>query len=387
MTVALGINRAGAVKARVAPALAFARISALDATTERFAAMDTVERHLTEAAEWLVRAREATGDGGVSYGFVLAGGWRPAYREVSGYIAETFFDLARALGRVDLERHGRELAQWLIGVQNADGSISNPRYEPNRGIVFDTGQVLHGYLRGYRETGDRALLSAAERAGDWLTRAADENGRWTRFVFSGTPHVYNTRTAWALLALDVVSPSSERARVARANLDWGVSRQRAGWFDNCGFEYGAPAFTHTIAYALRGLFESWRIAHEAPWLDATLEGAEALLPHVRADGFLPGSFDASGCPRARYACLTGNVQLALVYAKLFEVSGEARWRDAAARLVTYVARTQDTESLHPGVRGGIKGSQPVWGGYAPFSYPSWAAKFFADALMATGEWL
>ena len=32
------------------------------------------------------------------------------------------------------------------------------------------------------------------------------------------------------------------------------------------------------------------------------------------------------------------------------------------------------------IRGGIKGSQPVWGRYAPMSFPNWATKFFVDAM-------
>ena len=37
--------------------------------------------------------------------------------------------------------------------------------------------------------------------------------------------------------------------------------------------------------------------------------------------------------------------------------------------------------------GGIPGSLPLWGSYAPFTYPSWAAKFFIDALLLCEEWL
>ena len=35
----------------------------------------------------------------------------------------------------------------------------------------------------------------------------------------------------------------------------------------------------------------------------------------------------------------------------------------------------------PDELGGIKGSHPIDGGYHPWQYPNWAAKFFADALM------
>ena len=33
------------------------------------------------------------------------------------------------------------------------------------------------------------------------------------------------------------------------------------------------------------------------------------------------------------------------------------------------------------IKGGIKGSHPINGGYHPWQYPNWATKFFADALM------
>ena len=32
-----------------------------------------------------------------------------------------------------------------------------------------------------------------------------------------------------------------------------------------------------------------------------------------------------------------------------------------------------------GIRGGVKGSHPVDGGYGPFEYLNWAAKFSIDA--------
>ena len=44
--------------------------------------------------------------------------------------------------------------------------------------------------------------------------------------------------------------------------------------------------------------------------------------------------------------------------------------------------TQRLDAADPGVRGGIAGSDPVWGDYLGFTYPNWAAKFTADALLA-----
>ena len=42
---------------------------------------------------------------------------------------------------------------------------------------------------------------------------------------------------------------------------------------------------------------------------------------------------------------------------------------------------QDIKTGNIGMRGGIKGAYPIYGWYAPFCYPNWAAKFFIDALM------
>jgi hypothetical protein len=38
---------------------------------------------------------------------------------------------------------------------------------------------------------------------------------------------------------------------------------------------------------------------------------------------------------------------------------------------------------HPieGIRGGISGSQPVWGKYMTLRYPNWAAKFHSDTMI------
>ena len=119
---------------------------------------DPAEHHLLAAEAWLCRAHDANRDGGVSYGYSIRGGWRPSYPETSGYIATTFFRLARDRDPAYFERALRIIA-WLLAIQNSDGSFANPRYG-REGIVFDTGQVLFALVRGYELTGDPAMLGA-----------------------------------------------------------------------------------------------------------------------------------------------------------------------------------------------------------------------------------
>jgi hypothetical protein len=341
----------------------------------------TADEHLRAAEDWLKRAHDQSPDEGVSYGYSMRGGWRPSYRETSGYIATTFFNLANIRRDPQYRERALRICRWLLGVQNADGSFSNPRYG-DAGIVFDTGQDLFGLVRAYEETGDAAFKDAALRAADWLVAVADERGRWTRNEHLNTPHVYNTRTAWALLRMNQVAYGRQRERIARSNLDWAVAEQHSsGFFAECAFERGVPPFTHTIAYATRGLLESAALLSDERYAAAARRCADAALGRLSADGFLPGQITVAGEAAARYCCLTGNCQFAIIWSKLFKETGEERYRDAARRAVDYVMRHQDVHTGSLDVRGAIKGSHPVWGRYAPFSLPNWPAKFFIDAML------
>lgn len=344
------------------------------------------EAHLLAAEEWLKRAHDQGTDGGVSYGYSIRGGWRPSYPETSGYIATTFFDLARRRNDAGYRERAVRICRWLLSIQNPDGSFSNPRYG-DAGIVFDTGQDLFGLVRAYEETRDPAFKEGALRAANWLVAIAGEDGRWTRNEHLNTPHVYNTRTAWAVLRMNQVEYSAERERVARANLDWALAEQQpSGFFAECAFERGLPPFTHTIAYATRGLLESGDLLNDARYIDAAQRCADAALKHVREDGFLPGQITIDGKAAARYCCLTGNCQFSIVWAKFFDRTGNEEYRRSAIRAMDYVMHCQDIHTANLDIRGAIKGSHPIWGKYAPLSFPNWPAKFFVDAMLLRNRW-
>jgi hypothetical protein len=360
------------------PIVGFARL-ALDDLRGRRSPAASLETRLLAAEAWLCRAQEAAGDGGVSYGYSLRGGWRPSYPETSGYIATTFLRLARRRDPAYAERAERIL-RWLLAIQNADGSYANPRYG-REGIVFDTGQVLFGLVRGYQATGTPALLEAARRAAGWLTLIAGADLRWTRNEHLETPHVYNTRTAWALLLMNELEFDPLREAVVRSNLEWALNEQQpSGFFDRCAFRRGRPPFTHTIAYTARGLLESGMLLGEHRYVDAARRCADAMLLHLADDGHLPSMVTVDGVPASSSCCLTGNCQFAIVWARLHACLGDQNYRTATVRALDHVMATQDLDADDPGIRGGIKGSHPVWGRYSPMLLPNWAAKFFVDAM-------
>jgi uncharacterized protein YyaL (SSP411 family) len=346
----------------------------------------TLDAHLEAAVRWLEHAHDRTARRGVSYGYSLRGGWKPAYRETSGYIIPTLYRAADALGRPELEERAVEVARWLLHEQRPDGSFANPHYGPD-GIVFDTGQVLFGLVRAFERTGDDDLLAAAERAGQWLARVADGDGRWRTHEHFGTPHVYNTRTAWALLRLDEVAHDDRRVSVARANLDWAVRSQRpSGFFDDAAFTPGADAFTHTISYTICGLQESGWLLGDDTYVAAARRCADATVTLLADDGSLPGRITTDGAPASRSVCLTGNCQFSIVWAKWFELTGDERYRDAATRALSRVLATHRIEHPRSEFAGAVAGSSPVWGRYAPMSHPNWAAKFLVDAALLQRAW-
>jgi len=343
------------------------------------------EAHLRSAVDWLKRAAAATPDNGVSYGYSIRGGWRPSYRETSGYIAVTLYDLAQRLGDSESARLARSVSDWLCEVQEPDGSIANPEYRVGEGIVFDTGQVLLGYVRAYRETGDARFRDAGARACTWLADRVDDDGAWRRNTHLGNPHTYNTRVAWAMLEFNDVAADPAIEAAARKNLDWALTQEKNGYFENCAFEPNVAPFTHTIAYAIRGFHEAGRLLADARYEQTAVRAADAVLEHVRHDGWIPGQIDEQGRASARYCCLTGNCQLAIIWLKLYQSTGGARYLDAAKRSLGYVMEQQDISTSTLALRGAIKGSQPIWGRYAPFTYPNWATKFFIDAMLLWDE--
>lgn len=343
-------------------------------------------QHLDAALNWLAQAQDRCEDGGVSYGYSARGGWLGPYRETTGYIITTWLRAAQALQRPDLRERALRAARWLMTVQNPDGSFSNPKYG-DQGIVFDTGQDLFGLVAAYEVSGDVAFLQAARRAGRWLVDVADEHRIWTRCEHLNTPHVYNTRTAWALLRLHQIDPQADQEAVARANLDWAVANQQSsGFFTNAAFVQGDAPYTHNISYTICGLQESAWILRDTRYSDAARRCSDAVLALMGDDGFVAGQINAEGQPVARYSCLTGQCQLAIVWAKQFQLLQDKRYQEASRRSLRYVMRRHVTHHRHPAIAGGVAGSFPVWGRYAPLSFPNWATKFFVDAALLQRAW-
>jgi len=95
---------------------------------------------------------------------------------------------------------------------------------------------------------------------------------------------------------------------------------------------------------------------------------------------LAGIYDKDWRGDHSFACLTGCAQMSRVWGRLYELRNDVRYLNAALKINDYVVSLIDLKSDNPGIRGGVKGSHPVWGSYMKYRLPSWATKFTLDAL-------
>ena len=346
--------------------------------------------HLAATLQWLCAAQDACG-AGVSAAFSLDSGWDVAYPETSGYIAATFLAAADFLGDASLAARARRIGDWEIEIQAPNGGVlSRPGRPETR--VFNTGQVMLGWLALYERSRDARYLDAARRAGDYLLGIQESDGTWQRDTYCGA-RTYHARTDWALLRLARLASQPKYAVAAHANLRWVMRQQREnGWFASCGFNDDDP-ITHVIDYTLIGVLES---ALEEPTafdrspMDLIARGADAICEIVERPGIggiagmIPASFDSRWRSRDAYSCLTGNAQLGYTLFRLNGLARNARYERAADTLVAALKRTQVLGPRAPApVRGGVPGSFPMHTGYLANSFPNWGAKFFGDALLAS----
>jgi hypothetical protein len=173
---------------------------------------------------------------------------------------------------------------------------------------------------------------------------------------------------------------------ASRHLDWTLAHRRPNdWIGLAGFDEDQhradEAFTHTIAYTLAGILATSEILGRSDGVAAAAAAAERLARRLELSRFLPGLIGGDWRGRSRYACLTGNCQMALIWFRLHSLSCNLRLVNAALKAIDLVKLAQPMRNPNPGLLGGIPGSDPVHGSYIEGAVPNWAAKYFIDVLL------
>ncbi len=357
---------------------------------ERNLRAHTDRDHLLAAADWLKRAQDATNDGGFVGRYNLRTGWSSSYPETTGYIIPTLLRLADTLGDDDYFKRAERAVEFLLSVQLPNGAFPGAEIAENRTnpSPFNTGQIMHGLQAWTKRTGDERCRTALFRAGRWLCEIQDPSGAWLKFFYQELATDYSAHlTCWLAEAGEFLGDES-MLQASSKHLAWVLQHYDAerAWFNLCGFSAEDHAahrsVTHTIAYTIWGVMRTAEVVKSAEGKAAAESAAYAALRRLELSKRLPGILDHRWKPVATFTCLTGNAQMALIWLHMYAEHGDPRLLNAALKSIDIVKAAQAMDAADPGVRGGIAGSQPVWGEYISHAFPNWAAKYFVDALLA-----
>jgi hypothetical protein len=343
-------------------------------------------RNMEAAFAWICAAQDARPDGGVAGCYNFIRGWGESYPETTGYIIPTFLHYARTIGEDDARERALRMADWETEIQLPNGAVRSGMMNVKLGpAVFNTGQVLFGWVSAYQQTGRERYAVAMRRAGQWLVSIQDDDGAWRKHLSvltTSSVQSYNARTAWGLALAGRETGEDKFVWSAVRNCEWVLEQQREnGWFDKNAFADGEVPLLHTIGYVLEGLLGVGELLNREKYIAATISGVTPLVSLYQRTGVLRGRYDSEWHSTVSWRCVTGEAQIALVLGRLYNITGESIYAQMARSLLKGLADLQDTGSPHPESYGGLAGSEPIWGGYSPFNYLNWATKFFMDALL------
>ena len=332
---------------------------------------------LDKAIEWIKTSERDTGGSAANFSYLM--GWSKSYPETTGYIINTLLDYHERY--VDREsftmafRYGK----WLLGIQNSDGSWNggmHPNSKPQQS-VFNTGQIIIGLVSLYKISEDVIWKDSFHRAATWLAQNVNDEGLWENGHYNDFNPTYYTRVAWPMLLANEVLNETKITASALKVLDKMASRLLSnGSFEHWGFNIAKPAFTHTIAYTIRGFIESSLLIQDWDRYAKLTEPAIDKLYKLSEinGGRLPGCLNNDWHAVGNFSCLTGNAQVAICFFLMFDQHSDLRFVNAGTKLLEYNISKQSRS-------GAIAGSSPIYSKYMRMRYPNWAAKFHADAII------
>jgi hypothetical protein len=329
---------------------------------------------------WMLDAQRP--DGGIAAYYSLLNGYSESYPEVTGYSIPTLYDFAQASGDSRAIAAAERATEWLLSLQMPSGAfpagLHGNEAQPS---VFNTGQILQGLVRAYTQTQQENILQSAILAGEWLVQQ-QADGSWSGTgAYQNAAHTYYSMVAWALAELSECCGNCRYGAAAERNINWVLCHFRAsGWVDDINLR-GHLNYLHFIAYILQGVLECAILRQRRDAIDAVAKSAWLLLRKFETNKFLCGVYDADFKNGRRFACLTGNAQISCVWLRLFELTNDLRYLNAALKM-NEMLKQLIPQTGSAGILGGVSGSYPIWGRYQPLRYISWGCKFFGDALLA-----
>lgn len=349
------------------------------------------------ALTWLRRSIAVTGNQGSSHSYSPLWGWAKAYPETTGYLIPTLLHCANVKQDESLRRLAYDCGSWLCNIQLPGGAFTGGLAGQTQPSVFNTSQILFGLTKLDAEIlteENKSKLSlpsnpwrpAIELAVRWMLDLIEPDGAWRQAAYKpGFVPSYYTRAIWGVLAANRLLNWPEVSDKMHQALGFYAERfQPDGTVLHWGFQPGAKAFTHTIAYTLEGFLESALVLGESSVVEKVIRSADLLLAERNMAGRTAGAYSTRWQGDYSFRCLTGNAQIALLFYRLWQLTGVGKYQQAGNAFLSEMIEFQNL-GKNPDRHGAFPGSAPAWGPYLRFRYPNWGVKFFLDAMTINDE--
>lgn len=342
---------------------------------------DIFRQRTEQTLHWLRRSIEQGGSGSAAY-YHLWRGWAPPYPETTGYIIETLFDYGDFLQEKQWNNLAINSADWLCSIQRADRAFPGGAGVLGEPLIFDTGQILFGLTRAYLETGDQKYKTVLEQAMNWLLNNLESDGSWQKFAYQpGYTPSYYTRVVWAILNANRVLKQEKIEQRMSPALNFYLQKINPDQaIQNWAFAPHEAAFTHTIAYTLRGMIESIILLKRLDLLSQPLNVVNKIIALYQDKSRLAGRYDSDWQGDYSFSCVTGDAQMTVLFARAYQITNNPIYLNMAIKIFEQTALRQ-WKFPSAGLQGAIPGSAPIWGKYQRFRFPNWAAKFYLDAYL------
>jgi hypothetical protein len=307
-------------------------------------------------------------------------GWSAAYPETTGYIIETLLDYHTLTGEQWLFDYSKNAADWICTLQKKNGALPGGLGENGEESVFNTGMMLFGLVRIFEKIQDEKYKIVIEKAVNWLLSILEKDGSWQKgaYVNDYVPSYY-TRVVWAILKANSILKNDKITILMQHALDFYKAKvNENGTVQHWAFEKNKPAFTHTIAYTQRGFLEAGILLNDEKSIEIAKHISLIISDLFEKNKKIAGTYDEFWQGDYSFICNTGNAQLSLNAARIYEYTGEVFYLYLAKKTFQTVENAPSRIPIK-GFYGSIQGSSPYWGKYIKFAAPNWAAKFWLDA--------
>jgi hypothetical protein len=360
-----------------------------------------VARHVKAVIDWILNAQSACGcGGGIPAYYTLRGGFSNPYPETSGYIITSLLAGYNHFHDESYKSAAVDIADWLTSRQLDSGAmrcnIEHPRsmLDKNRSgidvskiFLFDCGAILEGLTNMWKQIPEDRFRLSSIRLADYMISNQEDNGLWEKDLYFPYFGTHQTRTMWALINAGRTFNKSEYIDSALRCLNkLKLNVKPNAYIANCHFvqeENEDFGLTHPIAYAIEGFFEAGIMLGLREFSEIAINvGYELQRMAENRQQMFFSHYNSHWEPVSSYQCVTGNIQIAMMWLKIAKYTGDDALISTAIKFLNFIRNCMiDTETEIAGVRGAIQGSFPIYGRYCPYAFPNWGAKFFIDASL------